>query len=136
MAKQRRDDLTAGLLSVLFTVGCGGPPEFVFTLPTPDGGVVSFVATTSDPNVLTAAREELGRQERDRTLYILGPLAVGDGGHNDGWGWHFVPGGWELTDTSMDLCDADPQFVEDALQDWIQKIGRYCPKGARLAAER
>jgi hypothetical protein len=36
----------------------------------------------------------------------------------------------------MDLCDADPQFVEDALQDWIKKIGRYCPKGARLVAEK
>ena len=135
MRKQQRNGLTAFLLSVLFIVGCGGPPEFVFTLPTSDG-VVSFVATTSDPDVLTAAREELDRPESDRSLYILGPLAEGDGGHNGGWGWHFVPGGWELTDTSMDLCDADPQFVEDALQDWIQKIGRYCPKGARLTAER
>lgn len=134
----------AGLPSALFmfmvftmvTIGCGGPPEFVFTLPTPDGAVVSFVATTTDPGVLAAAREELNRPEGDRRLYILGPLAEGDGGHNPGWNWHFVPGGWELTDTSMDLCDADPQFIEDALQDWIKKISRYCPKGARLVAER
>ena len=34
------------------------------------------------------------------------------------------------------LCDADPQFIEDTLQDWLKKIGRYCPKGARLVAER
>ncbi len=136
MATHRRDRLTVGSLSVLFAVGCGGPPEFVFSLPTPSGSVVSFVATTTDPEVLTAAREELDRPESDRSLYILGPLAEGNGGHNTGWDWHFIPNGWELTDTSLDLCDADPQFVEDALQDWIQKIGRYCPKGARLTAER
>ena len=120
----------------LFTIGCGGSPEFVFTLPTLDGAVVSFVATTTDPDVLAAAREELNRPEGDRRLYILGPLAESGGGHNSGWNWHFVPGEWELTDTSMDLCDADPQFIEDALQDWIEKISRYCPKGARLVAER
>ena len=136
MRIQRRDALTAGLLSVLFAAGCGGPAEFAFTLPMPDGPVVSFVATTDDPDVLAAAREELNRPEGDRRLYILGPIAEGDGGHNDGWNWHFVPDAWQLTDTSMDLCDADPQFVEDTLQDWIKKIGRYCPKGARLAAER
>jgi hypothetical protein len=136
MTTHRRIGLTGGLLSVLFAVGCGGSPEFVFNLPTPSGSVVSFIATTTDPEVLTAAREELDRPESDRSLYILGRLAEGNGGHNVGWNWHFIPGGWELTDTSMDLCDADPQFVEDTLQDWIQKIGRYCPKGARLTAER
>ena len=136
MRRQRRNVLVAGFLSVLFTTACGGPPEFVFTMPTLDGAVVSFVATTSDPEVLAAAREELSRPLSDRLLYILGPIAEGDGGHNADWDWHFVPGEWDLTDTSMDLCDADPQFIEDALQDWIRKIGRYCPKGARLVAER
>ena len=126
----------AGLLSVLFTTACGGPPEFVFTVPMPDGTVASFVASTSNPGVLAAAREELSRPEGDRRLYILGPIAEGDGGYDIDWDWHFVPGEWQLTDTSMDLCDADPQFIEDALQDWIKKIGRYCPKEARLVAER
>lgn len=124
------------VLFALLTVACGGPPEFVFSLPTTEGDVVSFVATTSDPDVLATAREELDRADADRGLYILGPLAEGDGGHNPGWSWHFVPDAWELTDTSMDLCDADPQFIEDTLQDWIKKIGRYCPKRARLVAER
>ena len=83
----------------MVTIGCGGSPEFVFTLPTSDGAVVSFVATTTDPDVLAAARQELNRPEGDRRLYILGPLAESDGGHNSGWDWHFVPGEWELTDT-------------------------------------
>ena len=59
MREQRRDTSTAGLLIVLFTVACGGPREFVFTLPMADGVAVSFVAMTSDPDVLAAARAEL-----------------------------------------------------------------------------
>ena len=148
MQRERRGVVSAGavrvrlvlaplvVLVLLLSAACGGPPEFVFSLPTTEGDVVSFVATTSDPDVLAAVREELDRANADRSFYILGPLAEGDGGHNPGWGWHFVPDAWELTDTSMDLCDADPQFIEDTLQDWIKKIGRYCPKGARLVAER
>ena len=128
--------LAVVLLLLLLSAACGGPPEFVFSLPTTEGDVVSFVATTSDPDVLATVRAELDRPEGSRSLYILGPLAVGDGGHNTGWSWHFVPDAWEMTDTSMDLCDADPQFIEDTLQDWVKKIGRYCPKAARLVAER
>ena len=136
MRRERRFGRSAAVLSILLTVGCGGTPECVFTLPTPEGTVVSFVAATSDPVVVAAAREELDRPARERRLYILGPLAECDGGHNAGWGWHCVPGGWELSETSMDLCDAEPTFVEDALQDWIKRIGRYCSKSGRLTAER
>ena len=64
MARHRRVGLTGGLLSVLFAAGCGGSPEFVFSLSTPSGSVVSFIATTTDPEVLTAAREELDRSQR------------------------------------------------------------------------
>jgi hypothetical protein len=117
-------------------MGCGGTPEFVFTMTTAEGQVESLVALTSDAEVIADAREELSRPADDRQLYILGRIAEGNGGHNDNWGWHFVPGEWELTDTSIDLCDADPQFVEDTLLDWVTKIGRYCPKSARLAEER
>ena len=136
MPKKRRHGLRAGLVVGLLTTACGGPPEFIFTLPTTDGEVVSFVAVTSDPDILIAARQELAQSKDERHLYILGPVAEGDGGHNTGWNWHFVPDAWELTDTSMDLCDADPAFVEVTIVDWTRKIGRYCPKDSRLLEER
>jgi len=119
-------------LAAMCASGCGGTPQFIFSLTTTQGDVASFVAATSDPDVIAAARQELSRPEAERRLFILGPVAEGDGGHNTGWGWHFVPGEWQLTETRMDLCDADPQFVEQTLRDWVQKMGRYCPKRARL----
>ena len=85
---------------------------------------------TSDPDVLAAARAELNRPEGDRSLYILGPLAEGDGGHNVGWDWHFVPGGWELTDTSMDLCDADPAIYRRCASGLDQEDRPLLPKGS------
>ena len=136
MPKKRRHGLRAWLVVGLLTTACGGPPEFIFTLPTTDGEVVSFVAVTSGPDILIAARQELAQSKDERHLYILGPVAEGDGGHNTGWNWHFVPDAWELTDTSMDLCDADPAFVEVTIVDWTRKIGRYCPKDSRLLEER
>jgi len=134
--KRRRGSSRAWLLTVLLTTACGGPSEFIFTLPTTDGEIVSFVAVTSDPDVLIAARQELSQTADERHLYILGPVAEGDGGHNTGWNWHFVPDAWELTETSMNLCDADPAFVEVTIVDWVRKIGRYCPKSSRLQDER
>jgi hypothetical protein len=137
MLSDRRNRLYVLLLgAAMFVPGCGGPSQFVFTMTTDQGQVESFVAVTSDADVIARAREELKRPAYERHLYILGRVAEGDGDHNDDWGWHFVAGEWELTDTSMDLCDGDPQFVEDAIRDWVQKIGRYCPKGARLVEER
>ena len=136
MPKKRRHGLRAWLVVGLLTTACGGPPEFIFTLPTTDGEVVSFVAVTSDPDILIAARQELAQSKDERHLYILGPVAEGDGGHNTGWNWHFVPDAWELTDTSMDLCDADPAFGDVTIVDWTRKIGRYCPKDSRLLEER
>ena len=134
--KRRRGSSRAWLLTLLLTTACGGPSEFIFTLPTTDGEIVSFVAVTSDPDVIIAARQELSQTQDERHLYILGPVAEGDGGHNTGWNWHFVPDAWELTETSMDLCDADPAFVEVTIVDWARKIGRYCPKSSRLLDER
>ena len=137
MLTDRRNRVYVLLLgAAVLVTGCGGTPQFVFTVTNDQGHVESFVAITSDAEVIARAREELKRPTHERHLYILGPVAEGDGGHNDDWGWHFVASEWELTDTSIDVCDGEPQFVEDAIRDWVEKIGRYCPKGARLAEER
>ena len=136
MLSDRRNRLYVLLGAAMLVTGCGGPSQFVFTMATDQGQVESFVAVTSDADVIATAREELKRPESERHLYILGPVAEGGGDHNVDWGWHFVASEWELTDTSIDLCDGEPQFVEDAIRDWVAKIGRYCPKGARLAEER
>ena len=137
MRRDRRNRLSVLLLgAAMLGAGCSGPSQFVFTMTTDQGQMESFVAVTSDADVISRARQELKRPAYERHLYILGPVAEGDGDHNGEWGWHFVASEWDLTDTSIDLCDGDPQFVEDAIRDWVAKIGRYCPKGARLVEER
>ena len=124
-------------LSTLAMTGCGdGSSHFVFRHTGSLGEIGSFVASTTNPDVIAMAREELGRPAAERTLYIQGPVAEGDGGLNKGWSWHFVPSEWELVDESLEICDADPEFIDATLQDWVEKIGRYCPRSARLDEER
>ena len=125
------------LLLALAAVGCGdGSTHFEFRHTGSLGEVRSFVASTTDPEVIAMAREELDLPATERSLFIYGPVAKGDGGVNDPWGWHFVPDRWELVDQGLEICDAEPDFLDVTLQDWLKKIGRYCPWSARLAEER
>ncbi len=129
--------LVAALLAAVAGASCGdGSSHFVFRHTGSLGDVRSFVASTTDPDVIALAREELTRSADERTLYIQGRVAEGDGGLNEGWDWHFVPNEWELVDESVEICDADPEFIDATLLDWVEKIGRYCPRAARLDEER
>ncbi len=129
--------VAAVLFLALIPMGCGdGSSHFEFRHTGSLGEVRSFVASTTDPEIIATAREELALPRRERSLFIYGPVAKGDGGVNQGWGWHFVPSRWELVHESLEICDADPDFLEVTIQDWLKKIGRYCPWSARLAEER
>ena len=128
--------VAAVAVGVLTSVGCGdGSAQFTFRQTGGLGQVRSFVAVTSAPEVIAIAREELARPMSARSLFIQGPVTEGDGGFNDGWDWHFVPDKWALVRESPDICDADPEFIDSTLQDWVQKIGYYCPRTARLKEE-
>lgn len=95
----------------------------------------SFFAITSDPGVIAKARAELGRPLGQRRLHINGKIGRGDSGHNTGWSWHFVSDEWDLVETSIELCDGTGAMVEKDLDYWIDKVGRFCPWGARVAEE-
>ncbi len=141
MGQRRTGHSTRGLVAALLTavasVSCGErSSHFVFRHTGSLGDVRSFVASTTNPDVIALAREELTRSADERTLYIQGRVAEGDGGLNEGWDWHFVPNEWELVDESVEICDADPEFIDATLLDWVEKIGRYCPRAARLDEER
>lgn len=129
--------LAGSLFGVIGAAGCGdGSVQYVFRHTGSDGQVRSFVAATSDPVVIDQAREELARPAQERSLYIQGPVAEGDGDLNEGWDWHFVPNAWRLVSESLEICDGDPGFIDLTLQDWVEKIGHYCPRTARIAEER
>jgi hypothetical protein len=123
------------------TAGCGDETQpqaavaFLFEHRDAPGAAGQFVAVTSDPAIIAAARKQLGQPIESRLLHPDGPIARGGGGHNPGWGWHFVPGQWRLVEASIELCDGTPALVEADLDYWIDTVGGFCPWTAYVAEE-
>jgi hypothetical protein len=92
-----------------------------------DDGTGDFVALTSNGNVVSLARSQLALPDSERVLHISGPIERGGGGHNLGWGWHFVPDAWMLSGSSAEVCDAVPQAVEDDIDYWVDTMQSFCP---------
>jgi hypothetical protein len=63
---------------------------------------------------------------------VNGEIARGDGGFNQPWSWHMVPGTVEIADATIELCDGRPSLVEADLDYWIETVGRFCPWGGRI----
>ncbi len=109
--------------------------DFRFQARAAPGIEGQFVARTEDAAVIAAARAQLALPEDQRTLFIGGPVARGDGGHNLDWSWHLVPSEWSLVEASIELCDGTPQMVEDDLDYWVDTVGSFCPWTAVVAGE-
>ena len=95
----------------------------------------TFVAQTSDPDVIAKARSELSKPMGERQLHINGSIAAGAGGVNDPWSWHFNIGEWDLVEVSAEVCDAWPSYIENNLEDWMQSVGAFCPWSGRVSKE-
>lgn len=74
----------------------------------------------------------------DRALRrsVHGRILGGDGGHNTGWSWHFVPNEWDLAEISIEVYDGRPSYLEQNLEQWLRDVGRYCPWSSRIVRER
>lgn len=86
-----------------------------------------FVASTSNAAVLARIDAELVLPPAERRLHIHGPIALGDGGQNTPWHWHFVPDAWDMVEASIEVCDGTPAMVEDDPAAWLDKVGVFCP---------
>jgi len=91
----------------------------------------TFVARSSDAATIESLDARLASGVSG---VILGELAAGDGGFNAPWGWHWVPGTVAVADTSIELCDGRPSFVEADLSYWIDTVEAFCPWGATVVA--
>jgi hypothetical protein len=141
----------ACVLPVLLTFGLAGCGDSTLDLPPVGGepgqvtfqfkmhgdvsGVQDFRAATSDPDVLATVREQLQLSEDERHLFIIGPIARGDGGDNPPWHWHFVPGQWTLTEFAIELCDGNAVLVDQDVDYWVDTVGQFCPWNSYVAAE-
>jgi hypothetical protein len=104
---------------------------FQFVSPTHDE---FFVASTADRNVIRTARQELAKNPDERELHINGQIDRGQN-RNTPWKWHFVDGQWSLTSYSIELCDSWPSYVDENLDEWMEKVGSFCPWESQIVAE-
>ena len=100
-------------------------------------GSEDFIAVTADDEVIALARGELMLSVTERVYHIHGLVTFGNGGHNLGWEWHFIPSEWQLVEESMELCDTNPNAVIswlESMPDTITSIP-ICPLASYLKAE-
>lgn len=45
------------------------------------------------------------------------------------WHFEFVPEDLQVVDFATEVCDAQMQFIEDNLDQWLADVGRWCPFG-------
>lgn len=100
--------------------------EFVFGINGEDTSE-DFVAITNDADVISMLEAQLALPIDERHLFISGPIASGDAGHNVPWSWHYAKNEWELAEFSIELCDGIPSFVEADLDYWLNNVGTFCP---------
>lgn len=132
--------LLAGGLAMLLMLGSIGcttssdtvdPRYYEFT-HSDEGIDYTFVAKTSDKELIARAERELALPFDQRTLHIHGNLARGSAGYNDPWSWHFESSDWDLVEISAEVCDGRPQMVEDDLEYWLNDVGTFCPWSSRI----
>ena len=108
-------------------------------------GAQDFVAVTNDFDLTNLAIAEEQLPFSEWTLFPIGPIDRGDGGHNFHdippgeqpifeWNWHFLPDDWTLTDAATPLCDGNAVIVEQAVDYWVDTVGQFCPAGARVVS--
>jgi hypothetical protein len=87
-----------------------------------------FVAWTNKQSVLDNIDAQLAREVGERDQHINGKILKNDTGCdlNYEWSWYFDPDDWDLSDISIELCDGNPNYVEENLNDYLD-IERYCP---------
>ncbi len=119
---------------VMFFMGCDSddhPDEkarmFRFGMHSDRSGSEDFIAKTADPAVIDKVLAELQIPVDQRLLHIHGAIDRGNDGYNLSWSWHFIPGQWDLTEMSIEVCDAEPSYVEAHLDEWLSMQNAFCP---------
>jgi hypothetical protein len=92
-------------------------------------GAEEFRMRVTDPETIRLAMENLAG---GNNKHPNGPIAMGDGGFNAPWSWHFVPESVQMVDLSIELCDGSPSHVESHRGDFL--ASGYCPWSARIVA--
>lgn len=100
------------------------------------GNDLTFIAWTTDPTVIAHVEAQLALPVDERQQHINGKIARQPEGCdlNQEWSWYFVMNEWDLADFSIEVCDGNPQYVEDNLDDFLH-VGHYCPWSSYVKGE-
>jgi hypothetical protein len=79
-----------------------------------------------------AIRDAVDNMNGLNNMHPIGVLDFGDGGFNQPWGWHYKPETVAMTAFSTEVCDAEPHFVEENLDYWVNTVKYYCPWAAKI----
>jgi hypothetical protein len=56
----------------------------------------------------------------------------GRASHNAPYHWHLDPHDIAMAEVAIELCDALPSYVEENVDEFVERVGRYCPWAAEL----
>jgi hypothetical protein len=52
--------------------------------------------------------------------------------HNAPYHWHLDPQDIAMAEVAIEVCDGLPSYVEENVDEFVERVGRYCPWVARL----
>jgi hypothetical protein len=52
--------------------------------------------------------------------------------HNAPYHWHLDPQDIDMAEVAIELCDGLPSYVEENVDEFVERVGRYCPWTAKL----
>jgi hypothetical protein len=79
-----------------------------------------------------AVKDALDNMNGLNHMHPIGIVDFGNGGFNAPWDWHYKPETITMTDVSTEVCDAEPQFVQQNLDYWVNTVKYYCPWSAKI----
>lgn len=88
----------------------------------------SFVAATSNTEVIKKCTEQLKLPLADRSLFPLGKLAAGDNGYNKNashnFSWHLIENDWDMVEMGIEIYDGCA-YTDAELADYLNTVERY-----------
>jgi hypothetical protein len=52
--------------------------------------------------------------------------------HNAPYHWHLDPQDIAMAEVAIEVCDGLPSYVEENVEEFVERVGRYCPWNAKL----
>ena len=129
---RRRNILIAGILIIALVAG--GSYVYLANQQTGMYFVVDVVGERFTMLVVNpeAIKNALDNMNSLNNMHPIGVIDFGNGGFNAPWGWHYKPETVEMTDISTEVCDAEPHFVQENLDYWVNTVKYYCPWSAKI----